>query len=64
MATFKLTIETDNAAFGEMPEMEIARILRRTAGQLDGQGRDFWRGQKLFDSNGNDVGQAALEEED
>lgn len=50
---FKLQIGTDNAAFGESPELELARILRHVATALE-------RGRPdpgmIRDHNGNTVG--------
>jgi hypothetical protein len=58
MATFKLTINLDNAAFDEAPGEELARILEDVALHLTA--RDFSRGvlrtYTLCDTNGNDVG--------
>ena len=53
---FKLSIETDNAAFGEMPEIEVIRILKETIILLE-QGFDE---QTLHDVNGNNVGKYTL----
>lgn len=49
---FTLRIDTDNAAFGDNPRGEIARILRHVAGKLEG----FDHGQ-IGDHNGNTVGE-------
>lgn len=56
--TFRVEIETDNAAFGD-EKGELARILRRLADRLD-DGADRGR---CFDLNGNVVGRWALNEE-
>jgi hypothetical protein len=51
-----LTIHCDNAAFDDHPEMEIARILRKAAQDID-------RGTfaaPLLDSNGNTVGKLKI----
>lgn len=53
---FKLTIETDNAAFDDCPEQECARILRAVADALE-RGT---RGAPLHDINGNRVGRFDL----
>lgn len=56
MARFTLSIDTDNAAFGEEGEArraEIARILRDVAVTME---RDPWEHGSVFDSNGNRVG--------
>ena len=56
-----LTIQMDNAAFGEYPEQELARILRRLAGDVySEQNRDHF---PLFDRNGNTVGSLTIEED-
>ena len=66
--TFRLTIDTDTAAFagdsyGASPagerNAETARILRVVAARLDA-GEDFAFYETLFDLNGNDVGRAAF----
>lgn len=66
--TFRLTIDTDTAAFtgdayGASPagerNAETARILREVADRLDA-GDDFTKYRTLFDLNGNDVGRAAF----
>ena len=53
---FYLNIATDNEAFGDEPEVEVARILRQIAsrierGETDGHTRD---------SDGNMVGDWAM----
>lgn len=66
--TFRVTIDTDTAAFagdayGASPmgerNAETARILRTVATRLE-QGEDFSYYVTLFDVNGNDVGRAAF----
>ena len=54
MGTFKLTINTDNAAFDDDMEAELARILTDIAQAL----RDYgpWAGGTIRDINGNPVG--------
>ena len=50
---FRLTFETDNAAFeADLKSEEIARILRAIADKVE-DNRD---GGKVMDSNGNAVG--------
>lgn len=50
---FKLTIKTDNAAFADDPEAELARILADVAERVaDGE-----MSGKLRDANGNTVGE-------
>ena len=60
---FRLTINTDNAAFegqyqGDDHRFEVARILRDVADRLQ-RGEDFSFFETLRDINGNDVGRAA-----
>ncbi len=53
MADITITINTDNAAFGEYPGEEVARILRKAAQRVEDNGpSDF----PLMDYNGNRVG--------
>jgi hypothetical protein len=70
--TFKLTIDTDNAAFSDDDDdmhaddqkaRETARILREVAARLE-RGDDFSMYQTLHDLNGNDVGRAAFKNAD
>lgn len=64
MATFTLTIDTDNAAFGEdgRPTAEIKRILKRlvvsdTLNDLSTSDKRYGANEgKLRDGNGNTVG--------
>ncbi len=55
---YNITIETGNAAFGEHPKFEVARILRQLAENVElyGLGEDTLR-----DVNGNIVGNAQEE---
>lgn len=53
-----ITINTDNAAFQDDAGIEVARILRQLAGNLE-----LWQGKNEFslglrDINGNKVGSA------
>lgn len=59
MATYSITIKTDNAAFADDPAPEIARILRRLADRLEADGVAPER--VLFDVNGNRVGEAGMD---
>ena len=56
-----LTIETDNAAFGDDPAEELASILRRLASNLTMLSRlAAPENGKVRDSNGNTVGTWSL----
>lgn len=55
----KLHIETDNAAFSECPEGEIARILRDLAKRIEANASHYI---VLRDSNGNRVGECEISE--
>lgn len=62
--TFRLTIHTENDAFGSGPagyerNTETARILRAVADALD-RGAEYRHYVTLRDINGNDVGRAAF----
>ena len=52
MSRFTMTIDTDNDAFAEDPQAEVARILRRVARTVVA-GSD---GGRCMDINGNAVG--------
>lgn len=59
---FKLTIDTDNAAFEEGREEEVALILMSIASRLR-SGESFAPNyETLRDTNGNDVGRAAFKD--
>lgn len=49
---FKLTIKTDNAAFGDEPGYEVARILRDIAHKVE----EGYTSGSVLDVNGNTVG--------
>ncbi len=49
---FRLEIQTGNAAFQEIPEVEIARLLRQAAMSVEAGARC----ENLSDVNGNPVG--------
>jgi hypothetical protein len=51
---FRLTIETDNAAFED--DGELARILRRLADKVDAVPAG-WDHGNVMDTNGNNVGE-------
>jgi len=58
MATFRVEIDTGNAAFDDYPLIEVARILRALAADIEvNDGVPF----NLRDVNGNMVGSARLE---
>lgn len=52
-----IKINTDNAAFGDDPEAEVARILRATALHFEQSGLED---RPLYDSNGNGIGSVAV----
>lgn len=61
MSTFRLSIETDNAAFEPSQGQEVARILRKLAVQVeDCRNVEMADGQKLMDYNGNSVGDVTV----
>jgi hypothetical protein len=53
---FVIKMKTDNDAFGDRPEYEIARILRALADKVESTGQLDWG---LMDYTGNTVGSAA-----
>ena len=60
-----LQINMDNAAFGERPATELARILRSMAQDVDGHCLQY-AGDAAFaiDINGNSVGKLEIIEDD
>ena len=64
--TFHLNIHTGNAAFEDDPFLELARILRKIANNLETSDRQWvsrdgsLMSQTIRDFNGNDVGRYAL----
>lgn len=56
---FKLTFNCNNAAFDDMPEIEISRILREVASFAENHGLP----RRIHDHNGNMIGLAELIEE-
>ncbi len=60
--TVTITIECNNAAFGDQPELEVARILRKQADDMEHSGR-LRVFNKLYDINGNAVGSIELGDE-
>lgn len=60
---YRLNIRTDNAAFEEAPRVELARILRVAAAQIEA-GVPLDQAVSLLDANGNRVGQHKLHEEE
>lgn len=62
MSEAKLTMNMDNAAFGECNGYELARILRDLADKVDGAQHDddYWVAK---DINGNTVGKLIISEE-
>ena len=55
MQQFHLNISLGNAAFGDTPAIEVARILRHIATRLDA-GAKLENGGTIGDHNGNTVG--------
>ena len=51
-----LTIVMDNAAFGDMPGTELARILHDAARRVEDEQWDNYGQLALHDINGNQVG--------
>ena len=50
---YQIEIETDNTAFDDYPNLEVARILKDLAGKAEaGYPLDV----QLYDLNGNEVG--------
>ena len=60
--TFTLTIQCDNAAFEDVPAIEVARILHQFAARLEYAPPPFERcnGAVLRDINGNTVGRVTI----
>jgi uncharacterized protein YbjQ (UPF0145 family) len=57
MATFRIELECDNAAFDDSPGHEIARILKRVASEILASGELYPNSaQWIRDVNGNRVG--------
>jgi hypothetical protein len=59
---FTLTIDCDNAAFGSVPNPEIARILREMAVLLHGGHVKPGDHCGMADANGNKVGSFGMTE--
>jgi hypothetical protein len=55
MAKFKVEINTDNAAFGDNPELELSRILSELSFDVAEDQREEYN---IRDENGNTVGKA------
>jgi len=60
---FTLSIDTDNAAFADDADREIARILRATANRITREGLSGFL-ETIHDENGNNVGRYGLDEPD
>ena len=59
-----ITISCDNAAFGEEPELEVARILKDLSDDFELSTdvvADFAHDPVLLDINGNNVGSVKVE---
>jgi hypothetical protein len=61
MKNFIIVIKCDNAAFDEVPGIEVARILRELADLVDHDDLPGPIGIPLRDVNGNRVGSAYTE---
>lgn len=57
--TILIQIHTENAAFDEVPEVEMSRILRTLAEKIE---KDGVTPQNLYDYNGNRVGSVIINE--
>lgn len=58
MSQIQITINTDNAAFGDGAASEVARILRKLADRYDTNGLQVFT--QLRDGNGNTIGEATF----
>jgi hypothetical protein len=56
----RIEFETDNAAFNDAPEFEVARILREMADRIELLGGGFYSGP-VRDVNGNKIGSAVFD---
>ncbi len=63
MSKFTVAINTDNAAFNDDQEKEVARILFELTAKIRDEGLVSNQIIRLKDANGNRVGFAALEGE-
>ena len=63
MKTVRILIDTQNDAFSESPEYEVARILKGIAARRIDEGVPHEEGQKLSDINGNTVGYLSISTE-
>lgn len=54
-----IQINMDNAAFGDSPQDEAARIIREFAAYLETNGVETYK-RRLADINGNTVGRAEI----
>jgi hypothetical protein len=59
---FALTIHTGTDAFKPAPSLELARILREVADQIEA-GCDYGKSVPVRDINGNDIGSFMLVDE-
>lgn len=60
MGTFRVLIDTANAAFEEDENAELARILRGLVSRLEDGQPHLLVGESLLDYNGNIVGRAQI----
>lgn len=56
MATFTITIDTDNDTFKPNPVPEIVRILDKLTSEIKRNGCSFSVFKDIFDANSNHVG--------
>lgn len=60
---FKLSFDTDNAAFEDDPRPEVARILRNLEAKV-WEWEGYGKFQNIYDSNGNTIGTWKLNPEE
>ena len=63
MTTFTVSMNTDNAAFDDDHNSEVARILRAIADKVESHGCSGFF-ETIRDINGNDVGRYAIKNDD
>ena len=63
-SVFKVEFHTDNDAFVDDPQAEIARVLRRIALDIKDGRRDPFGDQRVLDINGNTIGSTTYGDEE